>query len=60
MRGSSNGTLNHGYYKATGVGEANDIDATKLAKMQTALREPKGYTGIFAKWNDLDADSNTV
>ena len=48
--------VNYSYYQA--ASSSDDTDATVQAKTKAALIAPTDFTGIFVRWNDLDADGS--
>ncbi|MDE0470560.1 MAG: hypothetical protein OXH57_01360 [Ekhidna sp.] len=48
-------TVNYSYHQAASI---NDADAAVRAKTKAALQGPTDYTGIYADWDDLDADGS--
>ncbi|MDE0472029.1 MAG: hypothetical protein OXH57_08820, partial [Ekhidna sp.] len=55
--GDNSGTVNYSYYQAASEPVSGDDARLGVqAKTRAALLAPTGFTGIFAKWNDPDAD----
>ena len=53
------GAVTNSYYQAETVTDEDNASTTVQAKTASALQTPVGYTGIYAKWNDLDGDDAT-